>query len=105
MPLAKQVRDYLGRPGKDLAVVTITDVRQDYNSVFSFIEKIKEHSTETNWDTAVLGSENDEGTGNKIVVATYPSKIQEPTITGQRIYIVEMTQPIQPAIENYLIKP
>lgn len=105
MPLAKQVRDYLARPGKDLAVVTITDVRQDYDSVFSYIEKIKEHSTETDWDTAVLGPENDEGTGDKIVLATHPSKIQEPVITGQRIYIVEVTNLIQPAIQNYLIKP
>lgn len=105
MPLAKQVRDYLGRPGKALAVVTITDVRQDYDSVFSFIEKIKEHSTETDWDTAVLGPENDEGTGDKIVLATHPSKIQEPVITGQRVYIVEITQPIQAAIQNYRIKP
>lgn len=105
MPLAKQVRDYLDRPGKDLAVVTITDVRQDYDSVFLFIEKIKEHSTEIDWDTAILGPENDEGKGDKIVLATHPSKIQEPVITGQRIYIIETTQPIQPAIQNYLIKP
>lgn len=105
MPLAKQVRDYLRRPGKDLVVVSIADVRKEYGTVFSFIEKIKAHSTETDWETAVLGPENDDGTGAKIVLATHPSKIQEPVITGQRIYIVEVTQPIQAAIQNYIIKP
>lgn len=105
MPLAKKVRDYLSRPGKDLAVVTITDVRQEYDSVFTFIEKINAHSTETEWETAVLGPENDDGTGNKIVLATHPSKIQEPAVSGQRIYIVEMTQPIQAAIQTYIIQP
>lgn len=105
MPLAKQVRDYLCRPSKDLAVVTVADVRQEYDSVFTFIEKIKGHSTDTNWDTAVLGPENDDGHGNKIVLATHPSKIQEPVITGQRIYVIERTQPVQPAIQNYIIKP
>lgn len=105
MPLAKQVREYLNRPSKDMAVVTNSDVHAQYDSVFTFIEKIKEHSTETDWETAVLGSENDDGEGNKIVLATYPSKIQEPVITGQRIYIVEMTHPIQAAIQNYIIEP
>lgn len=105
MPLAKQVRDYLNRPGKDLAVVTLSDVRKEYGSVFTFVEKIKEHSAETDWDTAVLGAENDDGIGAKIVLAIHPSKIQEPVITGQRIYVVETTNPIQPAIQNYIIKP
>lgn len=72
--------------------------------MFEFIEKI-DHWSEDEWTTGLLRREVDDGTGSRIMLVPYPSKIREDTVTGERIYVVENVEELNPALTPYHISP
>jgi hypothetical protein len=102
MALLKNIQQFLNRPGKNIAIVGIDEVLTEHESVFEFINEIR-HWSDTTWETGLLQRETDDGQDSRIVLAAYPSKIQEAAVTGERIYIVEDTKEIQPALTYYKI--
>ena len=100
MSIRKRTLQFLSRPGKNIVILDIADVLAEYESVFQFVEDIR-HWSDTEWGTDFLRRETDDGEGSRIVFASYPSKIRDTVVTGERIYIIEDTTEVQPALTYF----
>lgn len=104
MSIHRETLDFLDRPGKNLVILSISDIESEYGSIFDFSEKI-DHWSEDEWTTGLLRREDDDGKGSRIMLVSYPSKIREDTVTGERIYVVENVEELNPALTPYHISP
>ncbi len=104
MSLIINIREYIGQPGKNIAVITIDDVRSSYDELREFIQDIQQYLGEE-WSTGVQRRETDDGDGKRIVLAMYPNMIQEHRVSGERIYIIEKADELSHALTFHHIKP
>lgn len=85
--LIPAIKTHLSRPGKDIAIVEVEEVRNEFDDVFVFVERFQNFTNEE-WNTELLRDGHDGWTGNYIVLATYPNEIHARDATGKRLYIV-----------------
>lgn len=102
MPLLKNIQRFLSRPGKNITIVGIDEVLTEHESLFEFIDEVR-YWSDSAWEIELLQKQADDGQDSRIVLAAYPSKIQDAGVTGERIYVVEDTKEIQPALTYYKI--
>jgi predicted ribonuclease YlaK len=105
MSLIPPVLNHLDRPGQDIAIVGINHIRAEHDSVFEFIDQCQ-HRAGKEFKTEFLRPDDqDDGTGNKIVLMANPSRIAEHNVLDTRIYIVEDTTGIKRSLIKYRIQP
>lgn len=106
MSLVPPVLNQLRRPGNDMAIVDIADISAEHDSVFDFIKQCRHRATDHDFTATFLRpSDHDDGTGDKIVLATNPARIAEHTVNDTRVYIVEDTNAIKRSLIKYRIQP
>lgn len=105
MSLIPPVLDHLDRPGQDIAIVDISDIRAEHESVFEFIDQCQHRAGKKFTAEFLRPDDHDDGTGNKIVLMANPSRIAEHNVLDTRIYIVENTTGIKRSLIKYRIRP
>lgn len=105
MSLIPTVLNHLDRPGQDIAIVDINDIRSEHDSVFEFINQCKHRAGEEYTAEFLRPDGHDDGTGNKIVLMANPSRIVSHNVLDTRIYILEDTTGIKRSLIKYRIQP
>lgn len=105
MSLIPPVLNHLDRPGQDIAIVGINDIRAEHDSVFEFIDQCQHRAGEEFNAEFLRPDYHDDGTDNKIVLMANPSRIAEHNVLDTRIYIVEDTTGIKRSLIKYRIQP
>ena len=105
MSLIPTVLNHLDRPGQDIAIVGINDIRAEHDSIFGFIDQCQRRAGEGFNAEFLRPDDRDDGTGNKIVLMANPSRIAEHNVFDTRIYIVEDTTGIKRSLIKYRIQP
>lgn len=105
MSLVPPVLNQLRRPGYDMAIIDITDISAEHDTLFDFIKQCRHRATDHDFTATFLRpSDQDDGTGDQIVLATNPARIAEHTVIDTRIYIVEDTTSIKRSVFKYRIQ-
>jgi hypothetical protein len=105
MSLIPTVLNHLDRPGQDIAIVGINDIRAEYDSVFEFVNQCQHRSQKEYTAEFIRPDDHDDGAGHKIVLMANPSRISGHNVLDTRIYIVEDTTAIKRSLIKNRIQP
>lgn len=104
MSLVRNVLDHLDRPSNDIAIVSIDDIHTEFDTVFDFINECQRRTPNTPYDTEFLRPrDRDDGSGDKIILMSNPTRITEHAVLDTRIYIVEQTKDLKQSLIKYRI--
>lgn len=89
MTHSTEVIEFLEEPGRRIGIIPVGDIRDEYESVFTFIKEFN-HSVKDKFEPELLRpGKSDDGKGNRIVLVPENESLPDfATITGERIYII-----------------
>jgi len=104
MSIVRNVLDHLEYPGNDIAIVGVSDIHAEFDTVFEFINECQRRTLDTTYSTEFLRPrDRDDGSGDKIILMSNPARITEHRVLDTRIYIVEQTNDLKQALIKYRI--